>query len=189
MTPRSPAPRADAAAGASGGRPVGDAPHEARRRLGLRGEFALAALPTATVLVVLGLVEALARQRLLFASLASSAFLIYLDPSHHANRVRTLVLAQGAAAALGWAALAAFGPGYAAGAAAMVATIALMVAADAVHPPAVSTALSFALGTGGARPLALFGLALGVTAALVLLQHLAARLLARALARAARRGQ
>lgn len=159
--------------------PVRHAAQAVRRRLGVRGEVALAALPTATVLAVLGLVEALARQRLLFASLASSAFLIYLDPGHPTNRVRTLVVAQGASAALGWAALALLGPGYAAGAAAMVATIALMIAADAVHPPAVSTALSFALGTGGARPLALFALALAVTAALVLLQQAAVRLLAR----------
>lgn len=159
--------------------PVGDTPHAVRRRLGLRGELALAALPTATVLVVLALVEALARQRLLFASLASSAFLIYLDPGHPTNRMRTLVIAQGTAAVLGWAALAALGPGYAAGAASMVAVIGLMVAADAVHPPAVSTALSFALGTGGTRPLVLFALALGVTVGLVALQRLAVRLLAR----------
>jgi len=92
--------------------------------------------------------------------------------------VRALVVSQ-AAAAIGWAALALFGPGYAAGATAMVTTIALMIAADVVHPPAVSTALSFALGTGEARPLALFGLALAVTAALVLLQYSVARALAR----------
>lgn len=159
--------------------PVGDAPHAVRRRLGLRGELALAALPTATVLVVLALVEALARQRLLFASLASSAFLIYLDPGHPTNRVRTLLIAQGTAATLGWALLAVLGPGYAAAALAMVAVITLMIAVDAVHPPAVSTALSFALGASAARPLALFGLALGVTAWLVLLQRAAARLLAR----------
>ena len=159
--------------------PVADAPHAARRRLGLRGELALAALPTATVLVVLAFVEALARQRLLFASLASSAFLIYLDPAHPSNRVRTLLVAQGAAAVLGWALLAALGPHYPAAALAMVATIALMVAADAVHPPAVSTALSFALGAGTARPVALFGLALGATAVLVGLQRAATRLLAR----------
>jgi hypothetical protein len=80
---------ADAAPNEMTGRAVRDAPHEARRRLGWRGELALVALPTVTVLVVLALVEALARQRLLFASLASSAFLIYLDPTHPTNRVRT----------------------------------------------------------------------------------------------------
>jgi hypothetical protein len=150
-----------------------------RRRLGLRGQPALAALPTATVLVVLGLAEALARQRLLFASLASSAFLIYLDPVHPSTRVRAPVVSQAAVAAIGWAALALFGPGYAAGATAMVTAIALLIAADVVRPPAVSTALSFALGTGEARPLALFGLALAVTAALVLLQYSVTPALAR----------
>jgi hypothetical protein len=55
-----------------------------------------ALLPTLTVLAVLGLVEALSRQLLLFASLASSAFLIYLAPRHKANSLRTLCLAQGA---------------------------------------------------------------------------------------------
>ncbi|HEY0778450.1 MAG TPA: hypothetical protein VGD56_10850 [Gemmatirosa sp.] len=114
--------------------PVGDAPHAARRRLGLRGEFALAALPTATVLLVLVFVEVL---------------------------------------------VALLGPGYAAAAGAMVATIVVMIATDAVHPPGVSTALSFALGAGQTRAVVLFGLALGVTATLVLIQQLATRLLAR----------
>jgi CBS-domain-containing membrane protein len=174
---------ADAAPNATTASPIRNAPREVRRRLGWRGELALAALPTVTVLVVLLLVETLARQRLLYASLASSAFLIYLDPTHPTNHVRTLLVAQAAAAALGWAALAALGPGYAAGATAMVTAIVAMIAADAVHPPAVSTALSFALGTGDTRPLVLFGLALLVTAGLVLLQHVAVRMLAR-LARA-----
>ena len=167
------------AANETTGTPMRDAPHEARRRLGFRGEFALAALPTATVLLVLAFVEILARQRLLFASLASSAFLIYLDPTHPANRVRTLFVAQCAAAVFGWSLVALLGPGYAAAAGAMVLTIVVMIAADAVHPPAVSTALSFALGAGQTRAVVLFGLALGVTAALVLIQQVAARLLTR----------
>ena len=61
----------------------------------------------------------------------------------------------------------------------MVLTIVVMITADAVHPPAVSTALSFALGAGQTRAVALFGFALGITAALVLIQQAAARLLAR----------
>ncbi|MDQ6926906.1 MAG: HPP family protein [Candidatus Eremiobacteraeota bacterium] len=159
--------------------PVRDAPYEARRRLGLRGEFALAALPTATVLIVLAFVEALARQRLLFASLASSAFLIYLDPGHPSNSMRTLLLAQTSAAVFGWGLVALFGSGYVAAASAMVATIVFMIAVDAVHPPAVSTALSFALGNAQTHAIVLFGLALGITVALVLIQLLATRLLAR----------
>ena len=69
------------------------------RRGGVWGELALALLPTLTILLVLAFVEAFSRQRLLFASLASSAFLIYLEPRHRTNSVRTLALAQGAALA------------------------------------------------------------------------------------------
>lgn len=53
-------------------------PPARKQRIGLKGELLLAAMPTLTVLLVLALVEALSNQRLLFASLASSAFLIYL---------------------------------------------------------------------------------------------------------------
>lgn len=158
-------------------RPVGSS--GGRARLGLRGEFMLALLPTATALVVLGLVEALSRQRLLFASLASSAFLIYLDPRHEANSVRTLCIAQGGAAVVGLLLYLLLGPGYAAGGAAMLATIVMMILLDAVHPPAVSTSLAFAFRSGDEKNLALFGLALGVTAVLVVLQRTAIRLLNR----------
>ena len=151
----------------------------ARRRLPLSGELALAALPTATVLVVLALVEVLTSQRLLFASLASSAFLIYLDPEHGMNSVRALGVSQGVAAVVGWLGLALLGAGYAAAGGAMVVTIVLMIALDVVHPPAVATAMSFALRAGDASNLGLFTLALGITAALVLLQRAAAWTLTR----------
>jgi CBS-domain-containing membrane protein len=150
-----------------------------RQRLGWRGEFALAFLPTLTMLVVLALVEALTRQRLLFASLAASAFLIYLDPRHPANGVRTLIGAQLLAAVAGLGGFLVFGHGYAAAAAAMGTTIAGMVLADIVHPPAVSTSLAFALRSGAASNLALLALAVAVTAWLVILERAALWLLAR----------
>lgn len=145
----------------------------ARERLPLTRELALAALPTATVLAMLALVEALTEQRLLFASLTSSAFLIYLDPEHGTNRVRALVLSQMLAASLGWLMYATLGPGYTAGGIALVATILLMVTFDVVHPPAVATAMSFALRAGDASNVALFTLALGITVVLVGLQRAA----------------
>jgi CBS-domain-containing membrane protein len=160
-------------------KPVEGANRALRKRLSLRQELALAALPTATILLVLLLVEILAEQRLLFASLASSAFLIYLDPQHGMNTVRTLLVAQLSAALLGLGAFLLIGPGYAAGAAAMVAVILLMILADAVHPPAVSTALSFALRAGDESNVALFGLAVGITALLVGLQRSAVWMLGR----------
>ncbi len=150
-----------------------------RRRLPLKGEFALALLPTATVLVVLALVEGVSRQRLLFASLASSAFLIYLDPEHGTNRVRSLVLSQLGAALIGWLCFVLIGDGYASAGTAMVATIIVMITLDSVHPPAVSTAMAFALRAGSESNLALFGVAVAITAALVLLQRMAVWSLAR----------
>ena len=70
--------------------PIPGAQRPGRQRLGWRSELLLVLLPTGTVLLVLGLVEAFSRQRLLFASLAASAFLIYLEPQHGTNSVRTL---------------------------------------------------------------------------------------------------
>jgi hypothetical protein len=57
------------------------------RRVRLKDGLLLALLPTATVLLTLALVERLGGQHLLCAALASSAFLIYLDPEHEANAV------------------------------------------------------------------------------------------------------
>ena len=127
----------------------------------------------------MGFVEVLSQQRLLFASLASSAFLIYLDPQHGTNAVRTLVLAQSMAAVIGWVIYSCFGSGYLSGGAAMVLTILLMIVFDAVHPPAVSTSLSFALRAGKESNLVLFCLAVGITVGLVMLERTALWLLAR----------
>jgi CBS-domain-containing membrane protein len=160
-------------------KPMEGAARPARRHLGIKSELLLALLPTATVLLVLGLVEVLTRQRLLFASLASSAFLIYLDPEHGTNSVRTLILAQLLAAVSGWATFVTLGPGYLSAGGAMIATIVLMIALDAVHPPAVSTAMSFGLRAGDESNLVLFGLALGITAVLVIMERAAVWLLAR----------
>ena len=149
-----------------------------RRRLNLKGELALATAPTLTVLGVLVVVEVLSQQRLLFASLASSAFLIYLDPQHGTNSVRTLIVSQMMAASIGLITHLLLGSGYLSGGIAMVVAIALMILLDAVHPPAVSTSLSFALRAGNESNIVLFGLAVGVTALLVVLERFALWLLA-----------
>ena len=159
-------------------RPVEGANRSLRSRLDLKGELVLAAAPTLTVLGVLALVEVLSRQRLLFASLAASAFLIYLDPQHGTNRVRTLVLAQIMAATIGLIAHLFLGNGYLSGGSAMVVTIALMILLDAMHPPAVATSLSFALRAGNESNLVLFCLAVGITVVLVVLERFALWLLA-----------
>ncbi|PSN12797.1 HPP family protein [filamentous cyanobacterium CCT1] len=160
-------------------KPIKGANRALRRRLDLRGEFALSIAPTAVVLAVLALVEALSQQRLLFASLASSAFLIYLDPQHGTNSVRTLLISQLMAAGLGFVTYTTLGSGYLSGGMAMVITIVLMILLDVVHPPAVATSLSFALRSGSESNLVLFGLAVGITATLVMLEKLTLWVLAR----------
>lgn len=114
------------------------------KRHSLKHDLAMALLPTLTVLIVLAVLEVFSRQRLLFASLASSAFLIYLAPQHKSNTLRTLIGSQLGAVLVGVAARQVLGPGYWAAAGAMIVVIVAMIALDAVHPPAVSTALSFA---------------------------------------------
>lgn len=160
-------------------KPIEGANRSLRRRLTLKGELALATAPTAIVLGVFALVEVLSRQRLLFASLASSAFLIYLDPQHGTNTMRTLTIAQIMAAIIGWITYMIFGSGYLSGGVAMVVTIVLMILLDVVHPPAVSTSLSFALKAGNENNLVLFGLAVGITALLVALERFTLWVLAR----------
>lgn len=152
----------------------------ARQRLSFRGELALAALPTATILGMLALVEMLTEQRLLFASLVSSAFLIYLDPEHGANRLRALVGSQLLGSVAGWICYSTLGAGYTSAGVALVITIVLMILWDIVHPPAVATAMSFALRAGEASNLALFVLALGITVMLVVMQRVATWALVRA---------
>lgn len=151
-----------------------------RPRLGLRREVLLALLPTATVLLLLWLLKLLSNQQLLFASLASSCFLIYLDPSHPANSTRTLAVSQLAAAGLGYACHAWLGPGYASAALALVGIIAAMLLTNTMHPPAVGTALNFAFHAGrGEGSLLLFGLAVGLVLVLLAVQRGSAYLLAR----------
>jgi len=154
-----------------------------RRPFTFREELVLAMLPTGTVLLVLLVVEQLADQRLLFASLASSAFLIYIDPGHLTNRVRTLALAHGSAATIGGCVDFLFGNGYLPAAISMIAAIIVTLALKAVHPPAISTALSFAFRPGDADKWAIFMAALAVIVVLVILQPLSAKLLARLIAK------
>jgi CBS-domain-containing membrane protein len=151
-----------------------------RPRLGWRREVLLVLLPTATVLLLLWLLRLLSNQQLLFASLASSCFLIYLDPGHPANSARTLVISQLSGAVLGAGLHAVLGPGYASAALALVSVIAVMMVTNTMHPPAVATALNFAFRAGsGEGSLALFGLAVGLVLVLLAVQRGSAYLVRR----------
>ena len=150
-----------------------------RRRGGLRGELLLVIPPTVTVLVALGMVTAFQRQPVLFASLASSAFLIYLDPRHPMNNARIVASAHLFGVACGILAALILGAGLFAGGVAMAATIFLLVLLDVVHPPAIATALGFAFFQQEDQAVVFFLLALAMLIALVVLQWIALRLLNR----------
>ncbi len=146
-------------------------------------EVAMALPPTIVVLGAFFGTQILTDHPILFASLASSAFLIYREPRHRMNRVRVMVAAQILGAGLGTAASLIFGGGYAAGAAAMVVTISLLILLDIVHPPAVSTALGFSLLGPGYGALGTFLLAVAIVAVLALLQFVVIQMLRRLEAR------
>jgi CBS-domain-containing membrane protein len=151
-----------------------------RPRLGWRRELLLALLPTVTVLGLLFLLKLLSNQQLLFASLASSCFLIYLDPGHPANSARTLLISQLSAAVLGYGFHALLGPGYLGAALALLSIIGVMIVTNTMHPPAVATALNFAFRAGaGEGNLALFGLAVGLVLVLLGVQRGSAYLVRR----------
>jgi CBS-domain-containing membrane protein len=142
-----------------------------QRRLSVRDKLRLALLPTATVLSMLGVIEAFGRHHLLCASLASSAFLIYWDPRNEMNSVHAVVVSQMTAAGVGWLMWLLLGGGYAAAACAIPLAILLLILLKAVHPPAVSTALAFAMRLDPTGNFVLFALAVGFTALLVVLQR------------------
>ena len=136
----------------------------------LRRELLFALMPTLVVLGALILINRLSRQQILFSSLASGAFFIYLDPRHRMNRIKTLIIAHSAGAVSGFILYSLLGPGYLSGGAAMTATILLMIAFHRLHPPAVGTSLIFAFRVRAESDAMLFLLALIVIALLVLLE-------------------
>jgi CBS-domain-containing membrane protein len=143
-----------------------------RENFNIKTEMALAIMPSITVVAVLMLLQAFSKQQLLFSSLASSAFLIYLDPKHPANSIRTLVIAQTSAAIIGYLTFLVAGTGYVAASFSMIIAIVVMILSRAMHPPAVSTALLFAFQPPKANTLLLFLFAVLLLVILIILQRL-----------------
>ncbi len=140
-------------------------------RYDLKTELALAIMPAGIVIAVLILLEAFSKQQLLFSSLASSAFLIYLDPKHPTNSIRTLMIAQLSAAIIGYLIYLVAGAGYLAATISMIISIGVMIVTKAMHPPAVSTALIFAFQYKDVNIVMMFFLAVLLLAILIVLQR------------------
>ena len=139
----------------------------------------LASLPTLTVMGVFLALKVFSRQTFLFASLASSAFLIYQDPENGMNEAKVMVPAHIMAALVGFGAFLIFGEVYLSGALAMGVTITVLILFGIVHPPVVSTSLIFAFRAQQAKTLLVFSLALVMVAVLYIIQRVAVTLLHR----------
>ena len=139
----------------------------------------LAALPTLTVIGIFLTLQVFSRQTFLFASLASSAFLIYQDPKNGMNETKVMVPAHITAALIGVGTFLIFGEGYLSGAVAMSLTITLLIIFGIVHPPAVSTSLIFAFRVQEAKTLLVFLMALLMVAVLYVIHRVAVALLHR----------
>lgn len=153
-----------------------DAAPQRRKQIGLKGELLLALLPTAMVLFVMWFLDVATNRQVLFTSLASSAFLIYLDPNHPMNGLRTLVISHTAAALIGYGVFWVLGSGYHSAGLSMVLLILVMVVLDVVHPPAIGTTLSFAFHPKDDSSLLLFEAALVIVVVLALLSTVSIRL-------------
>lgn len=150
-----------------------------RRWYNIETEITLALMPTLTTIAVLFLLEAFSKHQVLFSSLASSAFLIYLDPKHPTNRVRTLIVAQISAAMIGFLVYLFMGSGYPSAAVSMVIAIVVMILTRAMHPPAVSSALLFAFRYEHLSTLMLFLTAVLILVLLIILQRVSLWLIRR----------
>ncbi len=139
----------------------------------------LAALPTLTVMGVFFLVEVFTQQTFLFASLASSAFLIYKEPKNAMNQVKTLVPAHLTASVVGLGTFFVFGEGLLSGGVSMALTIALLVTLGIVHPPAVSSSLAFAFRAHQESEFVIFLLAVFMVAALFVIERVTVALVRR----------
>ena len=142
------------------------------RRFDLKTDILLAIMPAIAMVGVLISLHIFGKQDILFSSLASSAFLIYLDPKHPTNSVRTLIIAQVSAAVIGYFVFLLAGSGYVSAGISMVLSIVVMILAKAMHPPAVSTALLFAFQYTKANTLLIFVCAVALLVILIVLQHL-----------------
>ena len=141
------------------------------RRYDLQTDILLAVMPAVIMIAVLILLNTFGKQEILFSSLASSAFLIYLEPEHPTNKVRTLLISQLSASVIGYLVYISIGSGYTSAAISMIFSIIVMILTKAMHPPAVSTALVFAFQHTKPNTLLMFCCAVVLMVILVGLQR------------------
>jgi CBS-domain-containing membrane protein len=129
----------------------------------------LVLFPIAIVLILLG-VEILTRHHILFTSLVSSIFLIYVNPEDPMNDTLTILVSQILATGVGYTSYLLLGDSYWAGCVTVISVTFILVGIDKLHPPAIATSLIFNYRTHSQSDLVLFGLLIGLIAILFLMK-------------------
>lgn len=142
---------------------------DAAARLAPAQRLVLAGFVAGTVLLIVAATDAISRQPALLASIASGTLHVYLDAIHRRRSVRAVLIGHLTAGSAAWLMHLAVGTGYAAAGGTLLVTVAAMVLLDAIHPPAASTALSFAFRSGHTPNHALFLSVLVIAASLAML--------------------
>ncbi|WP_426119501.1 HPP family protein [Kocuria sp. LHG3120] len=131
-----------------------------------------------TVVLMIVVVEQIARQAVLVTSLAASTFLLYYQPLHRMNRFVPVVGGHLIAAGVGFLSDKFIPGGTLAPAVAITVTVAALAGLRIIHPPAVSTSVVFAYRPHEVSALLTFSLTLVVVVALaavyLLLRHVIA---------------
>jgi CBS-domain-containing membrane protein len=140
-------------------------------RGGLWAELLLAFVPTGFVIGIFVGISHFGRQPVLFISLATSAFRIYLDPRGLMNQARVFLPAHLIGLSLGLLSSLLFRDPYVSGAIAMGLTIFLMVLLRIMFEPAIATSLIFAFRLYGERDVILFLFGVAMLAVLILIQR------------------
>lgn len=142
-----------------------------RKEQSLKSRLLLSLFPIAIVFVLLG-IEILVRQHMLFTSLVSSIFLIYLLPDDPMNDSLTIVISQALAALIGYAGYWLLGNSYLSACLSILMITLLLVLIGRLHPPAIATSMIFQYRTHSESDLVLFGLLLVLIVVLFLAKKL-----------------
>ncbi len=114
-----------------------------RRRLSTRHLTIVSGATVLSVLLVIFIVQDVARQPVLVTSLASSAFLLYYQPRNEINDFKPLVFGHLLAVMMGYGASLLLPIPYWSSILSVVGTVVLLSLLRLVHPPAISTSLVF----------------------------------------------
>lgn len=123
--------------------------------------FLLALYPLVIAYIIMG-VEMFARQHILFTSLISSIFLIYVRHKDPMNNGLTLIISQVLAAVIGYVSYRIGGENYLTACITVFVVAVALISLNRLHPPAIVTSLIFQFRTHSVSDLELFALLLSL---------------------------